>query len=61
MEAELRSSRQPPPTPGCEATSPARLSRPRMRRMKTGLVLTLPAMDSEVTTSSPAWARSVRI
>ena len=40
--------RQPPLTPGCDFTRPAFRSTPRMRRITTGFVFTLPAMNSDV-------------
>lgn len=48
MRSGSRASLEPPATPVCELTIRARLSAQMIRRMTTGLVLTLSAASSEV-------------
>src|SRR5216110_1414286 len=54
MRAGVRARREPPCAPDCEVTRRAARSAHRMRRITTGLVLTLAATRSDFSGSSPA-------
>ncbi|MCV4684302.1 hypothetical protein OFB94_31955, partial [Escherichia coli] len=51
----------PPFAPVCEITKFARRNWPKRRRITTGFVFTLAAIRSELTNSSPDFAKTARI